>query len=111
MSDDPAKHEPDQNGVVELSRDRNKVRDQVEWQREVRYERGYEELVSSGQPPLSQQPRKQDDTVGDEPRDYSRIPPLSGDDEHEYEKCVHEERRAERDEKPDPHAGAKTSSY
>jgi hypothetical protein len=107
-SDDAAEHKCDENCVVELSRDWNEIGDQVERQGEVRDQRGDEEFVPSRKPLISQEPRKQDDTVGDEPGDCAGVLSFPGDEEREHHERLHGEGRAERDEKPGPHGGGVT---
>lgn len=50
MSHDPAKHERDEEGVVQLSGDRDEVRDQIERQGEVGDQGCQEQLLPSRQP-------------------------------------------------------------
>ena len=77
VSHDSSEHEGHQDCVVELSRHRNEVRDEVEWHREIRDQRRYQQLVSPRQPRLAQEPPKQNDAVGEEPNEGARIRPPS----------------------------------
>ena len=94
-ADDAAKNQCDENGVVELSDNRNEVRDQVDRRGEVRDQRRDEHLLRARESLVPQKPGQQHDAVGNEPRDRSRVlAPAGGDGRHE--RCLRFKERSTR---------------
>ena len=62
-----------QNRVVELTRDRDEVRDEVEREREVWNQQRERDLRAPRNPWIPEKPLAEDNAVGDESRDIARI--------------------------------------
>ena len=80
-ADDAAKNQRHEQSVVELSGNRNEVRDQVDRRGEVREQRRDEDLLAARESLVPKEPGKQHDAVGNETRDRSRILTSAGEGE------------------------------
>jgi hypothetical protein len=65
-TNDTPEHERDKHRVVEQSENGNEIRDEVERQREVRKQRCDQDLVPALQAVIPQEPREENDAIGDE---------------------------------------------
>ena len=80
-ADDAAKNQRDEQSVVELSGNRNEVRDQVDRRGEVREQRRDEDPLTARESLVPKEPGKQHDAVGNETCDRSRILTSAGEGE------------------------------
>jgi len=80
-ADDAAKNQRDEHRVVELSGNRNEVRDEVDRRGEVRDQRSDEQLLPARQSFVPKEARQQHDAVGNEARDRSRVLTSAGENE------------------------------
>ena len=87
-SEDAAKHERDQHGIVELACDGDEVWDEIERQQQVRDESGEQQLVATAHPVVGEQPSEEHDAVGDEARDRACIVAAPQEDERDNEAGV-----------------------
>jgi len=87
-SEDRAKYQRDEDGVIELSGYRNEVGDEVEGQGEVADERAEQELVTAPDAGVAHEPTKEHDAIGDEPGKRARGRAPSEQQQREYEQPV-----------------------
>src|SRR5205085_10516654 len=87
----------DEDRVVELSRDRDEVRHEVERYGEVDEQERECDLRPPRHARVAEEPAEQDDAVGDERGRLAGVLPASGDEEREDEGEPDRERRAEPD--------------
>jgi hypothetical protein len=59
--------------VVELTRDRDEIRDQVDRHQEVSDERSQDDLAAPGHPRVAEEPAEEDQAVGDEPGERAGV--------------------------------------
>src|SRR5581483_2421675 len=83
-AEDVAKHERDDDRVVELPGDRDEVGNEVEGQREVADEREQKQLVPARDARVVREPGDEDDAVGDEGRERAGIASPARDDERDH---------------------------
>jgi plastocyanin len=84
-AEEAAEHESDDEDVVELARDGNEVRNEIEGQREVADERGEEQLPATRDTLVGKQPRDEDEAVGHEPGEGASLLAAPGDQQSRHE--------------------------
>jgi hypothetical protein len=101
-SQNEPQHECDDERVVELTCDRNEVRDDVEREGEIRNQCRDKKLVAPRQAGIAEQPTEENYEVGDESRDGACIVTSACDDEREYKGDVQRNGCAESECEPRP---------
>ena len=86
-----AEDESDEDGVVELTRDGDEVGYEVEGEREVGDQSRDEQLAPARDPPVGQETAEENDAVGNEPGEGSRVGAATGPEQPGDEGGVHEE--------------------
>jgi Major Facilitator Superfamily len=81
-SKDVPQCERDDDGVVEVARDRDEVGDEVERHEQVGDQGGEDKLLPSGNARIGEQPLEEDDAVGHKRSRGARPLPAAGDDEN-----------------------------
>jgi len=100
-SEDRAKHQRDEDGVIELSGYRNEVGYEVKGQSEVADERAEQELVTAQDAVVAHEPTKEHDAVGDEPGKRARSLAPSEQQQRDHEQPVgRKDRRTSEQEPP-----------
>jgi hypothetical protein len=87
-----SQHQRDEDGVVQLARDRDEVRDQVERKGEIHEGERRRNLPAGRNTRIAEEPLEQDGAVRHEPRDHPNVPLPSPDHERD------DQRRVDRDE-------------
>src|SRR5205085_4429595 len=84
-AEEAPQHERDDDDVVELPRDRDEVRHEVERQGEVADERDEQRLLPARDASVPEKAAAEDDTVGDEAGQHPRAFASSGEHQTEHE--------------------------
>jgi hypothetical protein len=75
--------------VVELARDRDEVRDQVERHREINEREPRRQLPARRDAPVGKEPLEEDGAVGNEPSESADVPPARADGQGNQERRVY----------------------
>jgi hypothetical protein len=97
-----AESERDDDGVIELARDRDEVGHEVKRKYEIPGKCDQESFLSPWDARVAQQAAAEDHAVGDEPGERSGAFAPAGDDQHHDEHYIEEDKRGESHEKPAP---------
>jgi hypothetical protein len=84
----PPEHERHEDRVVELARDRDEVRDQVERHGEVDEREPGRELPACWDTPVGQQPLEEDGAVGDGAGDHPDVPLAGAKRQNRYQRGI-----------------------
>ena len=98
VAKETAKHERDDDGVIELARDGNEVRNEVERKREVAGQRDEQDLLAARYPRVTEKPAAKNNAVGNEAGERAGAFAPAGDGESENENAVREDADADGDE-------------
>jgi hypothetical protein len=96
----PPEHQGDEDGVVELPRERDEVRDEVERHGEIDEREHARRLPAPGHARVREQPLEEDPAVRHETSDQPHVPLPAAHDDHHQQQRVDGEQRAERDGQP-----------
>jgi hypothetical protein len=89
-------------GVVELTRDRDEVGNEIERQGQVADEREQEQLATTRNAHVAGEPRDEDDAVRDEGGERAGVATATHENESDHECCVHESQHCGPDQEPAP---------
>jgi hypothetical protein len=101
-TEEAAEDEGDNKNVVELTHDRNEVRNEVEWKREITDEGPEEQLSAAGHAVVSQQAGDEDEAVRDKPRECAGVLATVDGEESQNEPQPGERDQTERKREPQP---------
>ena len=104
LSEHRSQDDCDQDRVVERPCDRDEVRDEIEWERQVADEHDEQPLVAARYAAITSKAGEQDDAVWNESCPGSSIRPPAQQEQREDKDEVHRQRESESETEECPHA-------
>jgi hypothetical protein len=94
-ANDAAEGKGEEDGVVQLPGNRDEVRNQIERHRQIRDKGSEEELVTTRNAPVTEEPSKEQHAVRHEARDCARVLAPTGDGQRDYKRDIDSNKRAD----------------
>jgi len=101
-ANETAQNKRDHDRVIELPRDRNEIRHEIERERQIADQREEEQLPASGHARVASKTTNQDDAIRDQCRQRPSVFPTAHRDQPAEKRGVEQERHSERDQQPKP---------